>query len=72
MRTNDGVELTGRTPAEIVRELHKMSRSPCPTDAEFMAQMAARVALATGKRVSSATYEEFVRSLVAVGSLLDE
>lgn len=72
MRTNDGIELTGRTPKELVRELHKMSRSPCATDAEFMAQMAGRVALATGKRVSCATHEEFVRSLVAVGSLLDE
>lgn len=72
MRTREGEELTGRTPAELVRELHKMSRAPCVTDAEFMRQMAARAGLQTGKRVSCATPEEFIGSLVAVGLLLDE
>ena len=72
MRTNDGIELRGGTPEEIVRELHKMSRAPCATDAEFMHQMAGRVALQTGKRISAATAAEFVRSLVAVGLLTEE
>ncbi len=72
MRTREGEELSGRTPAELVRELHKMSRSPCPTDAEFMRQMAARAGLQTGKRVSCANPEEFVGCLLAVGLLIDD
>ena len=72
MRTRDGEELSGRTPAELVRELHKMSRAPCPTDAEFMRQMAARAGLQTGKRVSCANPEEFVGCLLAVGLLIEE
>lgn len=72
MRTNDGTELTGRTPAEIVRELHKMSRAPCATDAEFMHQMAGRVALTIGQRIPSTTTEEFVAALIACGTLLEE
>lgn len=72
MRTNDGIELLGHTPEEILRELHKMSRSPCATDAEFMHQMAGRVALATGKKVSARSAEEFVQSMVAVGALLED
>ena len=72
MRTREGEELHGRTPTEIVRELHKMSRSPCPTDAEFMRQMAARAGLQTGKKVSCRNAEEFVGCLLAVGLLIDD
>ena len=72
MRTNDGIVLTGLTPEEIVRELHKMSRSPCATDAEFMHQMAGRVALTSGKKVSARNAEEFVRSCVAAGALVED
>ncbi len=72
MRTNDGLELTCTTPEDIVRELHKSSRSPCATDAEFMRAMAGRVALTTGKRISARSPEEFVRRLVVVGVLLEE
>jgi hypothetical protein len=72
MRTREGEVLRGSTPTEIVRELHKMSRSPCATDGEFMRQMAARAGLQTGKRVSCATPEEFVGCLLAVGLLIED
>lgn len=72
MRTREGEYLNGSTPTELVRELHKMSRAPCPTDTEFMRQMAARAGLQTGKRVSCATAEEFIGCLLAVGLLIDD
>jgi hypothetical protein len=72
MRTREGEVLRGSTPTELVRELHKMSRSPCPTDGEFMRQMAARAGLQTGKRISCATAEEFIGCLLAVGLLIEE
>ena len=72
MRTREGEVLRGGTPEELVRELHKMSRSPCATDAEFMRQMAARAALQTGKRISCANAEEFIGCLLAVGLLIDD
>lgn len=72
MRTNDGIELRGQTPEELLRELHKTSRAPCATDAEFMHQMAGRAALQTGKRISARSVDEFIRSLVAAGILIDE
>lgn len=72
MRTRDGVELIGTDPTEIVKELHRMSRSPCATDSEFRAQMAARAQLQTGQLVRCESDEKFVADLVAVGLLLDE
>ena len=72
MITREGEVLRGGTPTELVRELHKMSRSPCATDGEFMRQMAARAGLQTGKRISCASAEEFVGCLLAVGLLIEE
>ncbi|MND03071.1 hypothetical protein D3C83_227180 [compost metagenome] len=72
MRTREGEYLHSSTPTELVRELHKMSRSPCPTDAEFMRQMAGRAALQTGKKVSCRNAEEFIGCLLAVGLLIDD
>ncbi len=72
LRTNDGVYLTALTPAALVHELHKMSLSPAPTDAEFMHRMAARVALTSGKKISARSPEEFIRCLIAAGALIEE
>ena len=72
MRTREGEYLHSSTPAELVHELHKMSRSPCPTDTEFMRQMAARAALQTGKKVSCRNAEEFIGCLLAVGLLIGD
>lgn len=72
MRTHDGTVLINTTPSGIVAELHKMSRTQYATDTEFMAQMAARAALQTGKKISARTAEEFVRSLIAAKLLIEE
>lgn len=72
MRTRDGIEIAANTPVEIVRELHKMSRSPCATDAEFRHQMAGRAMTQTGKRVRCDSDESFVTDLIEVGLLLEE
>lgn len=72
MKTNDGIELTGRTPAELVRELHKMSMSPAADDVQFMDQMAGRCLLQTGKRCRSWPAEDFIADLIAAGILVDE
>lgn len=72
MKTREGIELVGRTSDEIVKELHKMSRSPCATDAEFRYQMAGRALTQTGKRVRCGSNENFIADLVEVGLLLEE
>jgi hypothetical protein len=71
-RTKDGQWLTSTTPEGAVAELHKLSHTQYPTDREFMAHMAARAATQTGKRIAAGTAQEFVRSLIAVGLLLEE
>lgn len=72
MRTRDGIELTAATDEDRVRELHKMSRSPCATVGEFRYEMAGRALLQTGQRVRCDTDENFVADLLKVGLLLDD
>ena len=72
MRTREGIELRGHTPAELVKELHAMSRSPCATDAEFRYTMAGRALTQTGQRVRCGSDEEFIADLVEVGLLLED
>lgn len=71
-RTQDGVTLFATTPEDLVRELHKLSLSPCPTDAEFMRQTTARVSLQTGLRIAAHPAAAFIRGLVAAGLLIED
>lgn len=72
MRTKDGTELRGTTPAELVAELNATSRSPCATDAEFRYQMAGRASLYAGKRIRCDTDENFIADLIEVGQLSED
>lgn len=72
MRTNDGQELRGAVPAEVVLELREISMEPTATVHEFMAQTAARALRQTGQRVRCDTAENFVCDLLTAGLLLED
>lgn len=72
MHTNDGLELLGKTPKEVVRELRASSHAPGNGETDFMQLLASRVALQTGKRVRSGSAEEFIEDLMAAGFLLED
>ena len=71
MRTSDGIELSGNTPAELVRELRLAAPCPQPSDLAFMRLAAARAQLDVGKRIRCDTAENFIADLLLVG-LLEE
>lgn len=73
MRTIDGVALVGTTPEELVRELHKMSHTPCATDAQWMIETAKRSFEQTGMTVRGENgAATFVEDLITAGLLIDE
>lgn len=72
MKTNDGHELTGTEPRELVTELRRISVTQTHTNAEFMAQSAARALAQTGQRVRCDTADNFVADLLEVGLLTED
>jgi hypothetical protein len=70
--TNDGMSLLGQTAAEQIDLLHATSFSPCPNRRKFMAEVASRVLLQTGRRVRTSTPEMFIEDLLAAGMLREE
>jgi hypothetical protein len=72
MRTNDGEPVTATNPVDIVRELHKMSHTPCGNDKAFMADTADRVRTQFDAKVRIDCPKHFVDDLVKIGLLVEE
>jgi hypothetical protein len=72
MRTNDGEPVTATNPVDIVRELHKMSNTPCGNDRDFMADTAKRVRSQFAQEVRTDCPKHFVEDLVKIGLLVQE
>lgn len=71
-RTNDGQGLFAETPADIVKELHKLSFSPSANDQAFMHDTQGRVKMAYNKRIRCNSAENFVSDLLEIGLLIRE
>jgi hypothetical protein len=72
MYTNDGQPVTASDPKDVIRELHKMSRTPCSNDQAFMADTAGRVSTQFNKRVRTDCAKHFVADLIEIGLLVEE
>jgi hypothetical protein len=72
LRTNDGQPIRSNQPADIVKELHKLSDAPSESDRSFMRDTAARVQRQFGKKIRHDCAEHFVTDLVGVGLLIEE
>ena len=67
IRTIDGAEFAGETPAEVLHAMHMDSFSPEETDEIYMRETARRAEVQTGRAVSSDNPDAFLKGLVAAG-----
>src|SRR5215471_8660986 len=64
IRDASGQEFTGATAAELVSKLHGDSRAKADSDADWMLQTAARVALQTGQPIAASNPVAFICGLI--------
>ncbi len=50
---------------ELVHSLHKGSRAKCPTDEQWMVEVAARLKLMNGSTLRTSSPDKFIKDLIA-------
>lgn len=71
-RTNDGARFAAQSAEDLVHEMHQASRAPAASDADYMREVAGRIAALGGKPVRIDTATAFVADLLATGYLSKE
>lgn len=57
---------------ELVQKMHALSRSPAENDKAWMAEVAERISMQSGKKIRSSTSDAFVTDLISVGFIKTE
>lgn len=68
----DGTVYQARDEQELVARLHATALTKSANDLEFMAGMAERIELATGRPCRSDTPANFVADLIAIGIVTEK
>lgn len=64
IKTADGTWITGKTAADVVRQMHEFAEfAKAPTDQDWMELASARAATQSGAVVRTGTPEEFLADL---------